>query len=179
MAFFEKKLGGKTVFQGKILKVDVDEVQLGDGSKANRECIRHSGGAAVLYVAPNGVLLVKQFRYLYGKEIWEIPAGKLEKGEDPIVAAERELEEETGYVAAELVRLLDLYPTPGYTDEVIHIYEAENCRLNRQKLDEGEFLDVKIIDLNEVLKMIESGEICDAKTVAAVYKYCIKNNIKI
>lgn len=184
MSFFEKKIGGETVFQGKILTVDVDEVQLDDGSKATRECIRHSGGAAVLYVAhngvtPNGVLLVKQFRYLYGKEIWEIPAGKLETDEDPIIAAKRELEEETGYMGGELVHLLDLYPSPGYTDEVIHIYEAENCRFNRQKLDEGEFLDVKLINLNEVLKMIESGEICDAKTVAAVYKYCLKNNIKL
>ena len=179
MAFFEKKLGGKTVFQGKILKIDVDEVQLDDGSRSVRECVRHSGGAAVLCVTDNRVLLVKQFRYLYGKEIWEIPAGKLEKGEDPLIAATRELEEETGYIAERLVPLLKLYPTPGYTDEVIHIFEAENSRSGRQKLDEGEFLDVELTALEDVLKMIESGEICDAKTVAAVYKYCLKHRIQI
>lgn len=179
MAFFEKKTGGKTVYDGKILKLDVDEVLLDDGSSAMRECVRHSGGAAVLCVKDNEVLLVRQFRYLYGKEIWEIPAGKLEKGEEPSVAAKRELEEETGCIAAELVPLLKIYPTPGYTDEVIHIFEAKNCRFAEQKLDEGEFLAVKFKNLDEVLKMIESGEICDAKTVAAIYRYCLVNGIKI
>lgn len=179
MVFFERKISGNTVYDGKILKLEVDEVRLDDGSLAKRECVRHSGGAAVLCVVDGKVLLVKQFRYLYGKEIWEIPAGKLEKGEDPINAAKRELEEETGFIGGEIVPLLKLYPTPGYTDEVIHIYQAKNCRLVSQKLDEGEFLDFKLKNLDEVLKMIESGEICDAKTIAAIYKYCLINGIKI
>lgn len=171
MKLTEKKLSGETVYNGKILTLEVDEVELPDGKKAKRECVRHNGGAAVLCVINDEILLVKQFRYLYGKEIYEIPAGKLEENENPALAAARELEEETGYVSMKITPLLKLFPTPGYTDEVIHIYKAENCRLNSQKLDDGEFLDVQFIRTEKVLEMIEKGEICDAKTVAAVYKY--------
>lgn len=170
MNFFEKQLKQKTIYNGKILTLNVDEVELPDGKISSREYIRHNGGAAVLLVKDGKVLLVKQFRYAYGKEIYEIPAGKLDKGEDGAVAAARELEEETGF-RAQLVHALDLYPSPGYTDEVIHIYFANNFEYAGQKLDEGEFLNCEFIGLEDVLKMIESGEICDAKTVAAVYKY--------
>ncbi|MDE6105155.1 MAG: NUDIX hydrolase [Clostridia bacterium] len=170
MNLSEKKLKGKTIYDGKILKLEVDEVRLPDGSTSVRECVRHHGGAAVLLVDRRKVLLVKQFRYLYGKELYEIPAGKLEKGEEAIKAAARELEEETGY-RAQLVRLFELYPSVGYTDEVIHIYFAEKFEYVGRKLDEGEFLDCEFIEIEKVLKLIESGEICDAKTVAAVYAY--------
>lgn len=173
MEFFEKKLSGKTIYAGKILKLEVDDVELCDGSKSLRECVRHSGGAAVLYVFDGKILLVKQFRYLYQKEIYEIPAGKLEMYEDPAIAAKRELEEETGYIAGELVPLVRIFPTPGYTDEVIYIFEAKNCRLSERKLDEGEFLNACFVNIDDVLKMIENGEICDAKTVVAVYKYLL------
>ena len=173
MSFYEKKIDGKSIYNGKILNLEVDNVLLPDGKTAKRECVRHSGGAAVLYVQNDRVLLVKQYRYLYGKEIYEIPAGKLEKGEDPLIAAKREFSEETGFIAGEMLPLLKLYPTPGYTDEVIHIYQAKNCRAASQKLDEGEFLSLNFVELEKVLKMIDSGEICDAKTVAAVYKYLL------
>ena len=120
-------------------------------------------------------MLVKQFRYPYGKETYEIPAGKLNKGEDPLKAAERELEEETGF-KAKLVHALNVYPSPGYTDEIINIYFAEEIELGRQNPDDDEFVATEFIDFDSVLKMIERGEICDAKTVAAVYKYkCEKN----
>ena len=175
MNFTEKKLSGNTVYDGKILKLEVDEVLLPDGKKASRECVRHSGGAAVLYISEKGVLLVKQYRYLYGKELYEIPAGKVENGEDPSIAARRELEEETGLIAEEISHLLDLYPTPGYTDEVIRVYLAKRCKKGVKNLDEGEFLNAYFMPLDEVLKKIEHGEICDAKTVAAVYKYLYEN----
>ena len=139
MSFFEKKLSGKTVYDGKIIKVQVDEVELPDGSVSKRECVRHHGGAAVLYVEGGKILLVKQFRYLYGEEIYEIPAGKVEEGEDPSLTAKRELEEEAGYIAEKITPLLTIYPTPGYTDEKIYIYFAENCKKTKQKLDKGEF----------------------------------------
>ncbi len=167
----EKKISGTRKFQGKIITLDVDEVLLPDGSVSKRECVRHSGGAAVLLVKDSKVLLVKQFRYLYGKAIYEIPAGKLEKGEQPERAALRELEEETGYRAEKLVPMQQIYPSPGYTDEVIHIFFADGCKFVGQNLDEDEFLNVEFIALNKVKKMIDDGEICDAKTVAAVYKY--------
>lgn len=173
MSFEEKKISSETKFTGRILSLTVDEVELPDGSKSNRECVRHSGGAAVLLINDGKVLLVKQYRYLYGKEIYEIPAGKLNAGEEPMLAAARELEEETGY-KAKLKRLIDLYPSPGYTDEIIHIYYAVEYSFVGQKLDEGEFLNCRFIPLTEVLKMIESGEICDAKTVSAVLKFINK-----
>lgn len=171
MNLTEKKISGKTIYDGKILRLELDEVELPDGKRSHRECVRHHGGAAVLFVKDEKVLLVRQYRYLYGKEIYEIPAGKLEKGEDPSLAAKRELEEETGYIADKLVPALKLYPTPGYTDEIIHVYFAENCIKSEQKLDEGEFLGCTFIPLSRVIEMIESGEITDAKTVSAIYKY--------
>lgn len=175
MSFEEKKISSRVEYDGRILKLEVDDVLLPDGTKSVRECVRHSGGAAVLFIEDNKVALVRQYRYLYGKEIYEIPAGKVEKGEDPSAAALRELEEETGYRAKKLAPLMKIYPSPGYTDEIIHIYLAEDCEKARQKLDDGEFLTCEFFPLEEVVKMMEEGEICDAKTVAAVYKYCYMN----
>lgn len=166
----EKIISSKCVYNGKILKLEVDEVELPDGKLSVRECVRHNGGAAVLLVDNNKVLLVKQFRYLYNKVIYEIPAGKLNEGEDTELAAARELEEETGY-RAKLKYYFDLYPSPGYTDEIIHVYFAEQYEYLEQKLDEGEFLCCEFVELEKVLQMIESGQICDAKTISAVYKY--------
>ena len=168
----EKKLKSETVYSGKIITLEVDEVELPDGKISYRECIRHSGGACVLLVKDEKVLLVKQFRYLYGKPIYEIPAGKINAGEDPMLAAARELEEEAGF-KAKLSHLLDIYPTPGYTDEIIHVYYADSYKVTSQKLDEGEFLNYCFIDLKKVVKMIEDGEIKDAKTIIAVYKYLL------
>lgn len=172
MNFMEEKVDGIRVYDGRILKLEVDSVRLPDGHLSKREIIRHSGGAAVLLVKEGKVLLVKQFRYAYGKEIYEIPAGKLNAGEDPAISAARELEEETGY-RAELVHALDLYPTPGYTDEIIHVYFAKKYEFVGQKLDEGEFLRCEFVPVARVAEMIESGEINDAKTVAAVYRYLL------
>lgn len=172
MKLTETKISSKTIYDGKILKLTVDEVQLPDGKKSMRECVRHCGGAAVLLVQSGKVALVRQHRYLYGKDIYEIPAGKLEAGEDPAKGAARECEEETGY-RAEVEKLLEIYPSPGYTDEVIHIYIAKNARFVGEHVDDGEFLTCEFVPLEQVLEMIESGEICDAKTVAAVYKYLI------
>lgn len=171
MSLSEKKYDGKIVYDGKILKLNVDNVLLPNGKTALREYINHSGGAAVLYVENNKVLLVKQFRYPYGKEIYEIPAGKLEKGEAPEATARRELEEEAGYVAKSLKELFKLYPTPGYSDEIIYVYLAEDCVKSHINLDDDEFVECEFIEMQKVCKMIESGEICDAKTVASIYKY--------
>ncbi|MDE6790256.1 MAG: NUDIX hydrolase [Clostridia bacterium] len=170
MNFKEEKLSSRVVYDGKILKLEVDKVRLPDGSESVRECVRHSGGAAVLFIVENKVALVKQYRYLYGKEIYEIPAGKMEEGEDPAVAAMRECEEETGY-RAQVSHLVDIYPSPGYTDEIIHIYLAECGEFAGQHTDEGEFLTCEFFELKDVIKMIESGEVCDSKTVTAIYKY--------
>lgn len=175
MSFCEKKLDSKLIYDGKVLKLNVDSVLLPDGKTAKREYIHHSGGSAVLYVEDNKVLLVKQFRYAYGKELYEIPAGKLENGENPEITARRELEEETGYIAKDLKELFKLYPTPGYSDEIVYVYLADNCLKSCTNPDEDEFIECELIELEKVRKMIEGGEICDAKTIAAVYKYLSNN----
>ena len=173
----EKRLSSSVAFNGRIFKVEVDEVELPDGRHSKRECVRHSGGAAVLFVKDGQIALVKQFRYLYGEELLEIPAGKLNAGEDAQAAALRELEEETGYRATSFRHLLDIYPTPGYTDEIIHIYLVDGAEFVGQHLDEGEFLNVLFVPEGEVLGMISSGAIKDSKTICAVYAYLNgKNN---
>jgi ADP-ribose pyrophosphatase len=169
----EKKIDSQRVFSGRVFNIDVDRVLLPDGRESTRECVRHCGGSAVLLVKDNSILLVKQFRYLYGREIYEIPAGKLNKDEDPAVAAVRELEEETGF-KAEVEHVVDIYPTPGYTDEIIHIYFAKNYKYVGNHLDDGEFLNCEFIPKDKVLEMIDSGEICDSKTIVAIYKYLLK-----
>lgn len=174
MGFFEKKLSGKTIYGGKILDLEVDEVELYDGSVSKREVVRHSGGAAALYVEDGKILLVKQFRYPYGEETYEIPAGKINGGESPQKAAERELEEETGF-KARLSRFAEIYPSPGYTDEIIYIFIAENSTRSRQNLDKDEFLTAEFISLARAEEMAERGEIRDAKTLVAIYKYLALN----
>lgn len=173
MNLTEKKLQSNEVFHGRIMRVVVDDVELPDGKKSKREIVRHSGGAAILLLQENNVLLVKQFRYAYDKEMYEIPAGKLNEGEIPQLAAERELEEETGFVSLDTVHLADVYPSPGYTDEIIHVYYAKKFTQGKRHLDEGEFLNAEFIDCDQVLAMIQSGEICDAKTIIALYNYLI------
>ncbi len=174
MKLTETKISSRLIYDGKILKLYVDKVGLPDGGTASREIVRHSGGAAALLIREGKVALVKQFRYAYGKETYEIPAGKLERGEQPLPAAVRELREETGYFA-QAKEFLKIYPSPGYTDEIIYVFIAENAEFVGQKTDGDEFLNIEFIPLPEVVKMIESGEICDAKTVAAVYKYIAEN----
>ena len=163
------------VYQGKIVNLRCDEAALPDGRPCKREMVEHPGGASVLCVYEGKVALVRQFRYAYQEELLEIPAGKLEKGEDPALAAKRELEEETGLVAGELKPLFTLYPTPGYTNEKIYIYEASGVTAGRQHLDEGEFLNVVFLPVEEVARMIEKGEIRDAKTIVAVQSFLLKN----
>lgn len=166
------------VYQGKIISVRSDDAMLPDGKPCKREMVEHSGGAAVLYVEDEKMLLVKQFRYAYGEEVWEIPAGKLEKGEDPKKAAIRELEEEAGIVVADAELLFVLYPTPGYTNEKIYIYEAKNGRHAAAHLDEGEFLTAEWIPVAELEKRIKTGELHDAKTIVALQSYLLKRSGK-
>lgn len=165
------------LYRGKIINLRCDDARLPDGRPCKREVVEHPGGASVLCVRGGKIALVRQFRYAYQEELLEIPAGKLERGEDPMSAAMRELEEETGLIAERLELLTVLYPTPGYTDEKIYIYEAADCREGSSHPDEGEFLDVVCLPVGEALDMIASGAIRDAKTIAAVLLYARKHNL--
>ena len=170
----EKTVKEQTIYDGKILKLNRDEVLLENGEMAIREVIHHSGGAGVLAIDDDeNLYLVKQFRYPYHEEMLEIPAGKLALGEDQLECAKRELEEETGMLADKWESLGEYRPTPGYTDEKLYIFLATKLKNGSQRLDEDEFLDVIKCDLFHAVKLIERGEITDAKTVIAIYKYLI------
>lgn len=175
MQLIEKTVSKSYVYRGKIVNLRVDDALLPDGKPCKREVIEHSGGASVLYVKDGKALLVRQFRYCYGEETLEIPAGKLNAGEDPAVAAARELEEEAGVIADNLIHMFTIYPTPGYTNEKIYIYRADEVRQGRVHLDEGEFLNSCYVPLNEAMAMIADGRIKDAKTIIALQQYMLTN----
>lgn len=165
----EKFLESKQVFDGNLLKVYRDHVELPNGKNATREFIRHPGAVAVVPITPEGkIVLVRQYRYPIGATMLEVPAGKLDKGEAPDDCARRELEEETGYVAKNLRLLTSMYTTPGFTDEIIHLYIADELTLAKQCPDEDEFLDVEMYTKEEVKKMLADGIINDGKSMLAL-----------
>ena len=171
MGHFEKKTGGGLVYDGKIVKLHVDEVELENGSSSTREYIKHCGGAAVVAETEEGILFVEQFRYPYGKVLLELPAGKRDGSEDPRETARRELEEETGYIAQKLNFLGEMYPSPGYTDERIFLYLATGLEKKTAHPDEDEFLSLRYIPAEQAASMVASGEIKDGKTQLALLKY--------
>lgn len=175
MSLNETTVEKRYIYRGKILNLRCDDAVLPNGRACKREVIEHSGGACVLCVYRGKIALVRQFRYAYGEEIPELPAGKLNPGEDPAVAAARELSEETGLVAEKLNHLYTIYPTPGYTNEKIYIYEAEGVSEGAQHLDEGEFLNVEYYSVEEALGMVARGEIKDSKTIVALFHYAREN----
>ena len=171
MNYEEKTVRKNYVYQGKILSLRNDDALLPDGRACKREIIEHSGGACALYVENGKALFVKQYRYAYGETVYEIPAGKLNAGEDPKKAALRELAEETGEDAARAKLLFVVYPTPGYTNEKIYVYQAFDGVQLPPKPDDGEFVEVEWIPIEEGLGMLKRGEIKDAKTIIALQAY--------
>ncbi len=171
MEYTEKKISSNDIFKGRIVHLHVDEVELIDGSKAIREIIEHDGGVTVIPVDENGdVYCVRQFRYGFGKSIIETPAGKLEKGEDPLECAVRELSEETGFSAEEYIYLGEFYPSPGYCHEKLYAYLALGLKKGNAHLDEGEYLDVLKYPLDTLVEMVMNNELFDAKTIIAILK---------
>jgi ADP-ribose pyrophosphatase len=167
-----KTLKSEKRYTGKIFSLIVDEVEYLSGRRGVREVAEHPGGAVVVPLLDDGtVLLVQQFRYPIKKELLELPAGKLDPGEDPQVCATRELEEETGYSAGSIRKLTAIYTTPGFCNEQLHIYLATGLTKSPrgQRLEEGELdLVVKQFSLPEVVNMIERGEIVDGKTICGI-----------
>lgn len=171
LGLYERTEKVNGIYNGRVLTMHVDDVLLCNDQRANRECVDHPGGVAVIGVTDDDmVVLVRQFRYPYKETIYEIPAGKLEKGEDPFEAGKREFKEETGGVAEEYISLGEIYPSPGYTNEIIRLYAAKNITFEEQNLDDDEFLQVCQISFDELIRRIMSGEIKDAKTIAAAFK---------
>ena len=156
MDFKEHTLRGEYLYKGKILKLKKDVVRLPNGKEADREVVEHSGGSAVYCEKDGKVLLVKQWRYPYKEELLEIPAGKLNAGEDPELTAIRELEEEGGIKANKVTKVFDIYPSPGYTDEIIRIYKAEEFVETKAHLDDDEFLSAVWIEKSKLREMIEN-----------------------
>ena len=171
MAHFEKTLNSDTRFEGRVFTVTVDKVELENGRTSTREVVHHHGGACIAALTENDeIYLVRQFRYAFGQELWELPAGKLEKGEDPFEAARRELGEECGLTAEHLVDLGPVYPTVGYCTEIIYCWAATGLSPCGMHLDEDEFLTPEKVPFDRAVEMVLSREIRDGKTVAALLK---------
>lgn len=170
----EKLISTDTLYEGTVIKLKLCEVELENGKTVRREIVEHNGGVAVLAIDDaDNILLVRQFRLAAGGQIWELPAGKLEKGEEPAACGRRELEEETGYTAADFRFLGRILPTPGYVTEVLHLYLAKGLAATAQRLDADEFLDVAKMPFDKALQMCLDGEITDAKTVVSLMKYAL------
>ena len=168
---FEKKIDGKTLYEGVIVNVRLDRAELVNGDVVRREVVEHPGGVTVIPVEEDGtVWCVRQFRYPVQREMLEVPAGKLEIGEKPLPAAVRELSEETGLEAGRMIYLGACCTSPGFSTEVLHIYLALELKHGDAHPDEDEFLNVEKHSLETLTEMVMSGEIDDAKTIIAVLK---------
>lgn len=171
MKLFEKTLTSETKFEGRIIKVLRDTVELENGKTSAREVVCHNGGVCVAALTEqNEVLLVRQFRYPYKEVLLELPAGKLEKGEDPFEAVKREQMEETGTTGENYSSLGNLYPSPGYCGEIIRIWACRVAQKGEMHLDEDEFLEVERIPLDKAVEMVLNNEIPDSKTQVGILK---------
>jgi ADP-ribose pyrophosphatase len=164
--FTETPLSSKTVYRGRLLHVLEDEVRLPNGRVARRELIRHPGAAVMVPMPdPETVVLVRQFRYPLARHFYEVPAGKIDRGEEPIATAKRELREECGYEAGEWTHLATIHPCIGYADEKMEFYLARQLRDVGRAPDEDEFLEMVTVDFARALRWVKEGQITDQKTV--------------
>lgn len=179
LGMYERTENVQGIHNGRVVNFHVDDITLCNGEKATRECVDHPGGVGIIALTDDEcVYMVRQFRYPYKESIYEIPAGKREKGEDPLETGKRELQEECGVVAENYIDLGKIYPSPGYTNEEIYLYAATGLTEVEQNLDEDEFLQATKMKLTTLIAKIMSGEITDAKTIAAAFKLKELRNIK-
>lgn len=176
--FYEKTLSTESIFKGKVIDLVVKDVELPDGNTSKREIINHPGAVAIIALTKESkILLIEQFRKPLEKTIIEIPAGKLEKGEDPLACAKRELEEETGYKANKITFVTSFYTSPGFADELIHVYFTDHIEIGKVNRDEDEFLNVLEVSLQEAEQLMEQQLIHDAKTVYAIQYLKLKGGL--
>lgn len=167
----EKCSSTTRIYNGRVVNLRIDEVQFIDGRKATREVVEHRGAAVIIPILDdNRVVLVRQYRYSIGADLLEIPAGTCDEGESPEDCARRELEEETGFRCSELRKILECYLAPGYSTEKIHFYLARRLIRSKPNPDEDERISVETLPLSSALEKVRSGEICDAKTICALFR---------
>lgn len=165
----EKTISTKQIYKGKIISLQLDEVSLPDGGTSYREVVKHPGAVAIMAITDeNKLLFVRQYRKALEKTIYEIPAGKLDVGEEAEVCAKRELREETGYRAAKWHKIAGFYTSPGFADEYIHLFEASQLTAGETSLDQDEFVECVALTWEECMEKVASEEICDAKTLYAI-----------
>lgn len=169
MDFTEKIISRDYVYQGAFIKVESILVELPDGNNSNRDVIRHPGAVAIIALLDNDtMLLVRQFRMSLNKTLLEIPAGKIEKNEEHIISAHRELEEETGYKCNKMEYIGTIATSAGFSDQLVHIYKATELYQGIKGGDEDEFIEVEPHKISDVKSLIKEGKIIDAKTIASL-----------
>lgn len=172
MIIDEKTLKSERIYEGKVINLRVDTVELPDRKYSKREIVEHDGAVGVLAVTKEGKLIfVKQYRKAVEQILLEIPAGRIETDEDPVDCAKRELKEETGYHADQLVKMIDFYTSPGFSNEVLHIFLADGVSEGTANPDEDEYIEVLYLTLQEAMDRIKAGEIKDSKTIIAILLY--------
>jgi len=165
----ETQKSSEKIFSGKLIDLYFDHVELPNGKSSTREWINHPGAVCIIPILPDGNLcLIRQYRYGPRDEFIEIPAGKLDTGEDPLVCAKRELQEEIGYIAGKLTFLTNIYPAIGFSNEKMWMYLAEDLQLSNQSLDQDEFLELLPLSLEEAIDLIKQGKITDVKTIIGI-----------
>ncbi|PTL16968.1 ADP-ribose pyrophosphatase [Staphylococcus gallinarum] len=177
MEFYERTIAKEHIYNGKIIDLEVHDVELPDGQTSKRELVFHNGAVAVCALTPdNEIILVRQFRKPAEKTMLEIPAGKLESGEDRIEAAKRELEEETGYIADHLQLIYEMYGSPGFSNEKLSIYFAKDLKKGHMNLDDDEFIELDRVHINEISDLLKSGSLEDSKTIIALQHILLNCN---
>jgi ADP-ribose pyrophosphatase len=172
MSELPRVLGSKTVYEGRLFNVELDELEMGNGVRAYRETLRHPGAVAMVPVLADGrVALVTQYRHAAGNRLLEIPAGTLERGEEPLAAVERELQEEIGMRPGRVEAMGGLYVAPGYTTEYIHLFVCHDLEEARLDGDEDQDIEVEVRTMEQALAAVESGDIADAKSVIGLLRY--------
>ena len=171
----EKIIETEHIYKGKIINLDKNKVVCPNNIVSYREIIHHPGGVCILVKIDDKFVLIKQYRSPYDDFIYELPAGKLEKGEDPLSAGKRELEEEVGLLASNWISYGSIYPSVGYTDEIIYLYSVSGITKSKQHLDVDEQIEICYFSKEELLKMIDNGDIKDAKTLILLLRYFAEN----
>lgn len=177
----EKTIQTEEIFSGKVIRLQLEDVELPNGKIGRREIVKHPGAVAIIAITEeNKILMVEQYRKALERTIIEIPAGKLEKGEQPSNCARRELEEETGYECKSLELLVSFYTSPGFSDEIVHLYIASGLskKENSAALDEDEFINLEEVTLDEAIRYVKEQKIYDAKTIFAVQYLQLQEALK-